>query len=154
MFSHVLENGTVCCLLLTPSNRVILRLTYSQRIYSLDITDTAYGQVLLGVHANKLNLAADMARIGQFWRGVNDHHVGLSENGQYTVACPSKGFRSKAVKVDGDRETRAAVHTLVCPACNADVSIPDHERSLYSQRQCLTKPKWRDEESASAAVAG
>ena len=93
MFSHLLENGIHCCLLLTPSNRVLLRLTYSQRIYSLDITDTAHGQVLLGVPVKKLDLATDMARIGRFWRALNDHVVTVNQYGNYHVACPStKGF--------------------------------------------------------------
>jgi hypothetical protein len=143
MFSHVTSDGIHVVVLLTPSNRVTMRLTHLQRIFSLDITATAWGQTILGVPVNKLRLAEDMAAIGKFWQAVNNHFV-LVADGVYRIACPlTKGFRSRAVKLPGTREERAATQLLCCPDCQADVAIPDLDRSHYARSNMLTVPKWK-----------
>jgi hypothetical protein len=143
MFSHFTSNGIHVVVSLTPSNRVIMRLTHLQRIFSLDITDTAWGQTILGVPVNKLRLAEDLAAIGKFWQAVNNHFV-IVADGVYRVACPlTKGFRSRAVKLPGSLEERAAAQLLCCPDCQADVAIPDLDRNHYARSNTLMVPKWK-----------
>ncbi len=143
MFSHVTENGIHVVVSLTSANRVVMRLTHLQRIFSLDITATAWGQTILGIPVSTRRLDEESAEIGRFWRAINNHYV-IVADGLYRVACPfTKGFRSRAVKLLGTREERAATQLLCCPDCQADVAIPDLDRSHYARSNMLTVPKWK-----------
>lgn len=143
MFSHITENGIHVSVSLTPANRVIMRLTHLQRTYSLDITHTAWGKTILGVPVDKLRLAEDMAKIGKFWQGVNNHFV-IVVNGLYRVSCPlTKDFRSRAAQLTGTREERAAAQIVCCLGCGAEVAIPDHDRRQFVRANTLTVPKWK-----------
>lgn len=145
MFSHVLQDGTRIVVSLTPNNTVIMKITHIERVFSLDITQTAWGRTILGVPVDKMKLTEDMAAVGKFWQGVNSHYVALNAGMNYTIACPhTLGFRARAVKLTGDRQERIAMRLLSCPECGAGVTIPDHERSRFMQGQQLRVPTWKE----------
>jgi hypothetical protein len=144
MFSHVMESGLQVKVALTPNNHVVLNLVSLARKYSLNITDTAWGQTILGVPVNSLKMAEDMAAIGRFFSAVNSHDVSLDAGCSYRIACPhTPAFRSRSVKLAGNIQERCAVTMLSCPACDADVAIPDHERGRYAEGHRLKVPAWR-----------
>jgi hypothetical protein len=163
MFSQLLDSGVQVTVRITPNNSVVIDIDNNQRSYELDITRTGYGQSILsnrilGTQCEPWDATrdvAEMAEIGKWFQGVNDHWVEVAPGGGgYIVACPfTPGFISKAVSLRGTLEERSAVKTVCCRQCGAEATIPLHALAAYKAAQTMKPPKWKFREDGEEPLA-